>query len=222
MRTPRDALLGPADAACLLCGGHAPRALEAHARAYHRCPVCDLLFVATEHHPAAERCRARYEKHRNDASDAGYTGFLRLAADELQCRLRPGARILDFGCGPEPVLVGMLLQLGFDATGHDPLFHPELSPAGPYEAVVATEVFEHLQDPAATLGQLAGMLAPRGLLVLLTLLVRPQTVLLDWWYLRDETHVVFGSERTFEWIGARFGFEVEHTDGRRVVVLRKR
>lgn len=207
---------------CPLCGEAAGPALTAFGRQLLRCGVCDLLFAPPGAHPSEERCRARYAKHRNRPDDEGYVAFLTPAMEALQARLAVPARILDFGCGPEPVLAGMLQERGFAVSRYDPLFFPAPRPEGPFDAITATEVFEHFQSPGRDIAGVVDLLARRGLLVVMTELVRPGLELASWWYLRDETHVAFYSERTFDWLARFFALERLHSDTRRLVVLRKR
>jgi 2-polyprenyl-3-methyl-5-hydroxy-6-metoxy-1,4-benzoquinol methylase len=89
-------------------------------------------------------------------------------------------RLLDFGCGwGEFVLMGKLL--GFDSRGVDRsaprasgaavAVHPSLDDLPPdirFHAITAFEVFEHLDDPAAVLEQLARRLEPGGIFVVET------------------------------------------------------
>ena len=86
---------------CPLCaGGATALILESDGRAYHQCTQCDLVFLdpLQRLRPLAEVMR--YLEHNNDAADAGYMAFLQRLGDPVQSRLAPGARGLDFGCGP--------------------------------------------------------------------------------------------------------------------------
>jgi SAM-dependent methyltransferase len=96
-------------------------------------------------------------------------------------------RLLDFGCGKGAFLARFQRQHpGWDVAGCDvsaryrpfvePITGPERFgvtpldearlPAGPYDLVTMFFVAEHLADPAATLGRVAGALAPAGFLYL--------------------------------------------------------
>jgi hypothetical protein len=63
------------------------------------------------------------------------------------------------------------------------------------------------------------MLKPKGVLGVVTRRVPDDFE--GWWYHRDPTHVVFYSERTFEWIAECLGFELIERRGD-VVLARKR
>ena len=61
-------------------------------------------------------------------NDAGYRRFLSKLADPLMARLAPGARGLDYGCGPGPALAAMLREAGHEVALYDPFFAPDPAP----------------------------------------------------------------------------------------------
>lgn len=71
---------------------------------------------------------------------------------------RPGCRALDLGCGPGPVLAGLLKEAGHPTEVHDPLFFPD-KPSGEFGLITCTEVLEHLADPVAVLKPWVGHLS---------------------------------------------------------------
>jgi len=107
----------------------------------------------------------------------------RLVLDLLQ-PLAPGSRLLDFGCG-EGVLVHEARRLGWNAIGLDlnqglvdaanaqwgfaalvPGSLDEFlrSRPDPFDVIVTSQVFEHLQQPVEVGRQLVSLLKPSGLL----------------------------------------------------------
>ncbi len=148
--------------------------------------------------------------HENDPGDPGYVGFLRRLADPLIARLRPGARGLDFGCGPAPVLSDRLTSAGFPCAAYDPFFAPDNALLeNRYDFITCSEVVEHARDPAEMFAILHRLLAPGGVLGVMTMLYESEDAFDGWWYTRDPTHVCFYDETTMRWIGERHGSSCE-------------
>ena len=206
---------------CPLCGA-APAAIRGgRGRALAHCPRCDLISVPRECHLSKEAQRARYAAHRNSIDDAGYVQMLNRPIEMLRQHGQDVRRVLDYGSGPEPVLVELLRRAGYDAVGYDPIFAADADLSGPFDAVVAVETFEHLTEPRRELERIAGLLRPGGLLIVMTLLHKGPAAMKDWWYVRDATHVGFYSTATLAWITRTFGFEPVCCDNERLAVLRR-
>lgn len=190
------------EAACPLC--RSSDLLPWHQdrqRCYLRCPQCALVSVPARYHlePADEK--AVYDLHRNAADDPGYRRFLSRVAEPLLARLPAGARGLDFGCGPGPVLADMLTSAGHAVALYDKFYFPDaVALQGTYDFITATEVVEHLENPRAVLEQLAGLLRPAGWLAIMTKRVRDQAAFARWHYIQDPTHIVFFADDTFIWL----------------------
>ena len=178
-------------------------------RRYFRCPVCALIHLdPVQRAPAAEE-RARYDLHRNDARDPGYVRFLRELADPMIERLPPGARGLDFGCGPAPVLASIFAGAGFPCASYDPYFAPDRGLLeARYDFIACSEVIEHVHDPVAVLDQFRRMLVAGSVLGVMTRFHRDAVPFDTWWYRRDRTHVCFYAEVTMQWIAEHYGWTV--------------
>jgi 2-polyprenyl-3-methyl-5-hydroxy-6-metoxy-1,4-benzoquinol methylase len=201
---------------CHLCGTDSPLACAAIARSFHHCPQCDFIFVPTLQHLSEDAQRERYLQHHNTIDDAGYVATLREPIALLRKHAPAAQRVLDYGCGPTPVLVELLRREGFDAHGYDPLFPSGDALTPPYDAVISTETFEHFADPAQELRRIMSLLGPKGLLIVTTHFHAGPQALQDWWYARDKTHVAFYSLRTLRAIAAGHGMALTFTDGTRV------
>ena len=197
---------------CPLCASESSEPVPLNsARRYFRCPECSLTYLDPAQRPGPAEERARYELHRNEAADPGYLRFLRELADPMIERLQPGARGLDFGCGPVPALASLFTAAGFPCVAWDPYFAPDPSLLDArYDFIACSEVLEHVYDPAAALAQLSRMLGDHGMLGIMTRFRDDDAVpFASWWYRRDVTHVCFYAESTIRWIAGRHGWSVE-------------
>lgn len=206
--TPRCVVMTPK---CPLCYAAGPRSVESgDGQDYFACRVCDLIYLTHSQRISAADERARYELHDNARDDPGYVLFLRRLADPLVERLRPGARGLDFGCGPTPVLSEMLTAAGFPCAAYDPFFAPDETLLDErYDFITCSEVVEHAHDPARMFAKLRRMLAPGGVLGVMTMFHPGKDAFADWWYRRDPTHVCFYTAETMRCIGKRHKWRTE-------------
>ncbi len=220
-QTPKDVK----NETCPLCGaGEAGLYLHADARDYAHCPTCRLIFVLPGFWPSPETEKARYEQHRNSASDTGYIAFLHQLRDPLVKLLHGSARGLDFGAGPapdgRPVLCELFGTKGFECLPFDPYFFPEM-PEGPFDFIVASETFEHLRQPGKEIENICENLKPGGLLGVMTAFWEEALFMNNWHYRRDFTHLCFYRLETFVWIEEHFGLKRRWTDERRVIIFEK-
>ncbi len=212
------------NASCLLCGASAPFHAQAAKRPFHKCPECGLIFVPGDWHVTPEAERARYGLHRNTPGDRGYVAFLNTAIEALTRHVpaQGAPRVLDYGCGPDPVLVGLLNGRGFRAEGYDPFFAPDIRPGAVFDAVVSTEAIEHFRKPAAELDRMAGLTRTGGVMVIMTSLTDGIEDISRWHYALDSTHIALYSLTTFSWIASHWPLSVMETNGRNLVVLGRR
>ena len=104
----------------------------------------------------------------------------------------------------------MLAEAGLDVREYDRFYAPdetvwELT----YGFITASEVVEHLRDPAAEFDRLFGALEPGGWLGVMTKWVDDRDTFAGWRYIRDPTHIAFYCPRTLEWIAERWHVTVE-------------
>ncbi len=208
--------------ACPVClaRGSEPFA-TAGGRSYWRCPGCEATFLDPGQLPDREAERRRYLLHRNDPEDAGYRAFLGRLAGPLLERVGPGGAGLDYGCGPVPVLAGMLAAEGRAVELYDPLFfdRPEAL-ARSYDFIACSEAAEHFHRPADEFARLDGLLRPGGWLGVMTAFLADDIRFESWHYRGDSTHVVFYREATFRRLAGRFDWSCEFP-ARDVALLRK-
>ena len=124
----------------------------------------------------------------------------------MLARLAPGARGLDFGCGPAPALADILRRAGHEVSLYDTFYWPDAAVLKEnYDFVCTTEVVEHLHHPGSELDRLWSLLRPGGWLGIMTKLVRDSAAFASWHYKNDPTHVCFFSRQTWQWWALRQG-----------------
>ena len=196
---------------CPLCRrGGARLFFQDKRRSYLRCGHCQLIFVPKCHWLTFDQERAEYDLHENDPKDPGYRRFLSRFSEPLLKRLPPNQSGLDFGCGPGPALAAMLEENGHTVDLYDPFYqnHPQ-SLEKKHDFICATEVAEHLRDPAAEFAMLFAMLKPGGWLGVMTRLAGDLAAFSKWHYIRDATHICFYSLPSFQYMAARFNARLD-------------
>tara|TARA_B100000959_G_C14855075_1_gene571795 strand:- start:100 stop:750 length:651 start_codon:yes stop_codon:yes gene_type:complete len=207
---------------CPLCKSGSSFFYEATQRLFLRCKQCALIFVSPESLPSREEEQAQYDLHENSPNDIGYRNFLNRLAGPLLERLKPESSGLDFGCGPGPTLSVMLEEAGHEMRLYDPIYHPNdhlLSQS--YDFITATEVFEHLHEPAKDLEILFSAIKNDGWLGIMTKRALDKESFTRWHYTHDPTHVCFWSEVTFNWLADQWQTKAEFPAAD-VVLLQKK
>jgi hypothetical protein len=175
---------------------------------YRRCPYCLLIQLEPAFHLTPRDEKARYDEHNNDAGDERYLDFLKRLADPLCGLLAKGEAGLDFGCGPTPALAAIFTGRGFPTSAYDPFYFPdEKTLEHRYRFVAASEVFEHLREPAREIRRIDSLLEEGGFLAVMTRLYDGSEPFERWWYRRDPTHISFFSRPTMAWIAAEMGWQ---------------
>ena len=215
------------DQVCRLCGHHAEFfaavAQPKDARRYHWCRRCGAIGVDSPFLPDLQTERERYREHNNQPDNPQYLAYLRGFLDSaIRPYVATGARVLDFGSGPEPVLSTLLRDGGWRVASFDPFFAPDpraITGETSYDAVVLLEVIEHLHHPGEELSRLNALLASGGRIILRTGVFDARDPAVDpdaaarflrWWYRRDITHVFFLTPRTIHWIQRQWNLTIEH------------
>ncbi|MDA8622140.1 class I SAM-dependent methyltransferase [Psychrosphaera sp.] len=128
---------------------------------------------------------------------------------------------LDFGCGPGPALAFELRRLGLNISEYDIYYADDKSLLNKqYDFITCTEVVEHFNRPSKEISQLINMIAPGGLLAIMTKLVIDKQRFANWHYKNDPTHISFFSQQTFEFVANKFGLTLEFVD-KDVIFLKK-
>jgi len=174
-------------------------------------------------HLPPEKQKDRYLQHENTLENTAYVEmFEKFIASGVESFVPPGGKILDFGCGPDPVLAELLGRRGFDVDVVDLFFRPEGAfRKEKYNLITLTEVLEHLTDPLEVLKGLKDRLRPGGSIALMTQFHQEnREKFSSWWYRRDSTHVSFYSLKTIRKLGEAVGMAVVFSDGVKIAVLK--
>lgn len=148
--------------------------------------------------------KKRYETHQNRIEDEGYRNFLKPIWRELADPAQPSLRILDYGCGPNPVLAQILEGHGHHVQVYDPFFAPQ-QPQGKFDLIVCTEAIEHFYKPRKEIENMEALLDQKSsvgkIWVMTQIFEKPKFS--RWWYVRDFTHVCFFSEKALGRLSTR-------------------
>ena len=205
---------------CVVAGGSAHFYSDRH-RQYYRCPQCNLVHVPPFFFLSRKEERAEYDKHQNSPDDTGYRTFLSRLFVPLKSKLKPASHGLDFGCGSGPTLSVMFEEAGHRMSLFDPFYAPNKDAlSGQYDFITATEVVEHLHDPAADLARLWTLLKPGGWLGIMTKLALDRAAFSRWHYKNDPTHVCFFSRATMDWLANQWQAELWQI-GKDVLLFKK-
>lgn len=213
---------------CKICGSsvepleYGQAGSKAHA-VYYFCGDCRFISKDSSFYLESEKERQRYLLHINTAQDSAYVEMLKQFLDTAVLPyVQPGGEALDYGCGPGPVLAGLLKEAGFDTNIYDIFFEPEKVFVGKtYDLITCTEVVEHLADPMETLMLLKSLLKPGGILAIMTMFHQGVEHFKSWWYRRDATHISFFHPETFRTIAGELDFQILIMDDKNTISIQR-
>lgn len=210
--------------ACLVCGNNK---IYPSIRGYVECRLCNTLVA--QKIPAKRETQKRIEKHsrniiheqRSDLIDRDYAERLR----RLERYIKPGAKILDVGCGSGSFL-SFVSSRGYRASGYD--ISRKLTrhlrslgiscytdrhaiPNGYFDAITSFDVIEHNNDPYAFIREITPKLKKNGVLMLTTpnaFGISGSTMRNRWWVFSPEGHLVLFSPGSLAYVLKREGYAV--------------
>ncbi len=191
---------------------------------YYNCVNCDYIFIDPDEIVSEEEELKIYQLHENTLENTGYVDMFK---DFISRTIMPYKAyvesVLDFGCGPGPVLAYLLTQEGFNVDKYDPYFFPEKTYENKtYDLITSTEVFEHFENPIKSFRTLYNCLKPEGIISIMTL-YHPQDreKFQNWWYRRDKTHISFYSHDTIKYLADVFNMKILLLDSKNLCVMQK-
>jgi len=169
-----------------------------------------MVFVPERYWLTLDEEKATYDLHENNSEDQGYRQFLSRLSVPLLTKLKANRTGLDFGCGPGPTLSTLFEEQGHAMDLYDPFYYHDLSVfEKTYDFICATEVVEHLRNPAKDWAVLFNLLKPGGWLGIMTKQVIDKQAFRTWHYIRDLTHVCFYNESAFSYVAQHFHVDVQ-------------
>jgi len=187
---------------------------------YWQCRHCGCFFLEKEFHPNTQEEFDHYEKHNNDPNDEGYRRYVSPVYEAVLESYGAGARGLDYGSGPGPVLSVMLEEKGLHMDQWDPYYaKDELVLDEEYDFVICSEVAEHLHHPKESWEHMKSLLRPGSKLYVMTCLAPSIESFTDWYYHRDPTHVCFYTEKSMSFIRQLLAFKDVHVTPPRLSVF---
>ena len=201
---------------CRLCGNNSTEKIKRKEDLYYHCKRCDLIFIDEKEFPSSEEEMERYSEHDNTHENEGYVNMFEKFINKTihPYKEKMGNEVLEFGCGPGPVLADLLEEKGFRVDKYDPYFFPEkIYKTKKYDLITSTEVWEHLEKPHEIIELLVDHIKESGFLAVMTSFHPGIDNFKEWWYPWDPTHIVFYNENTFKWIAEEFSLNIKYIDG---------
>ncbi len=192
---------------------------------YYYCKACGFIAKDERSIISPEEELKIYESHNNSIDDPRYVAFFKRFLESAVFPYCKGETGLDYGSGPSPVLATILERdYGFSVDIYDLFFSPEREYEGrSYDLITATEVLEHLADPLSHFAIFRRCLKDEGILSVMTLFhPEDENEFLQWYYMRDMSHISFYTPRSMRVIGEKLGLEIIFTDDARYTTFRKR
>lgn len=208
---------------CKICGSSNLELLDIQNKYYH-CQECEVIFIDPAEIVAPTEEKERYEGHDNNHQNEGYVKMFENFIDDLiqpNINLKEINDVLEFGCGPGPVLADLLESEGLKVDRYDPYFFPDkVFLDKKYDLITSTEVFEHFSDPVKEMELLTSHLREDSYLAVMTSFHPGPEEFEDWWYKWDPTHIVFYNQKTFKKIASAFDLEIVYTDQEKYILFK--
>ena len=189
---------------------------------YYQCRRCELVFRDPQSFLSHEEEKQRYQTHDNNIENQGYVDFLSPVVKALVPHLKPGAKGLDFGSGPGPILDKLFAEENCEVKNYDPYFdyHPYLLEEN-YDFITCTLSFAHFSIPFKVMVRITACLKPGGYLVIMTEMYQDLEHFKNWGYRMDPTHICFLNSKGLQWLAGKWGYEILSAKGR-IFLLQKK
>jgi len=108
--------------------------------------------------------------------------------------------------------------------GYDPEIFQDDYFVPPFDFITCTETAEHFTKPGVDFQKLLSPLLLRqsgGILVIMTQMLYSKEQFVNWWYLRDKTHVSFYSPETMEFIAKKNNLRLSLPNIKNIAIFTK-
>ena len=211
---------------CKVCGSTTIRVYDKQFDInYFRCPDCEFISMDQSRIVSFHEERKIYDMHNNTIENQGYVDMFKEFIDTCVLPYKKQGKLLDFGSGPEPVLVQVIdRDYKFETMHYDIHYSPTMVYEGHlFDVIVSTEVVEHINEPLEFFQLLSSLLRKDGILSIMTLFhLNDDEHFSGWWYRRDKTHVSFYTPKTLIRIANLCGLDLIYTDKKRMATFSKR
>jgi hypothetical protein len=165
-----------------------------------------------------EKEKQRYDQHNNDIHDIGYQAFVSPITNYVLTHYSKEDKGLDFGAGPGPVIAKMLKDKHYDIVLYDPHFHPNDALLKQiFDYIIACEVIEHFNQPDQTFEQLKTLTSIDSEWIFMTQIYDDSIDFSTWHYKNDETHVIFYTKKTLDYLKTLYKWKRLIIDGRLII-----
>ncbi|MFO7882033.1 MAG: class I SAM-dependent methyltransferase [Kosmotogaceae bacterium] len=209
---------------CKICGRKIREIFQAKFKIkYHYCDYCS--FISKDENDLITRDEELkiYNNHNNSIEDPRYVAFFKQFLSKAVLRFCNGKKGLDFGSGPSPVLAMILERnYGFSMDIYDLYYSPEEIYKGKtYDLITSTEVFEHIPNPLEYFSTFKQCMKKDSILSMMTLFhPEDENEFLNWYYMRDMSHISFFTPQTMKVIGELVGMKIIYTDNTRYTTFK--
>lgn len=208
---------------CRLCNSKDIKTFTVESR-YYYCNNCELIFIDSSNFSSESKEHQSYLQHENTPQNEGYVNMFKDFIEQLiEEYVDEINTVLEYGCGPGPVLADLLEDRGLKVKKYDPFFYPEQNfLEHKYDLITSTEVFEHFQDPKKEVQKLVNLMKTGSYLAVMTSFHQGIEHFKNWWYRRDLTHIAFYNLNTFKYIEKEYPLQIIKTNNENNILLKKR
>jgi SAM-dependent methyltransferase len=208
---------------CKICNSENLNDIIANNKKYYNCNDCGFIFIDERYLATKEEELAEYELHENTIENKGYVQmFENFMKEGFYPYAKSCKRVLDFGCGPGPVLSELIRRNGYEVEVYDIFYSPDI-PEGLFDFVTSTEVFEHFINPLKEIEFILSLMKKGAYLSIMTQYhPNDSKKFEDWWYNREVTHISFYTEKTFEYIASKYDLDYVYNNKKNISVFMKR